>query len=774
MKKCLLFFLLLTPFFSFSQTDYSSRWEDFFSYNSVKDFITVDNNIYALTDNAVFMYDINSKETQKLSSINGLSGETTSAIHFNTSNRRLVIGYETGLIEILNEDGTIKISADIVNFNQSGEKRINHISEFNNKLYISTPFAIVVYDIDKLEFGDTYFIGENSTSVRINQTLIANNQIYAATENGIYVASLSNPNLIDFNNWPLLFTGNYSNIIRFNALIYASIGNDLIKINGSNSTVEKTFPNRIKRLKSNGQNLIITSELEATVLNTSLTQVYKSSQTANYNFTLNNASSFGNDLFLATNEYGILQTPFSSNQSFTEIHPKGPLSNSVFSMDALNKNIWFVYGGYNSAYVPTENLKGFSHYNGSEWKNTAFTTAFPMYDLVHVTIDPNHDNRAFISSFSDTNSGNILSGGGLLEVVDDQIINFYNSKNSPLEDLFPNDPNRITTRINGTTFDNQGDLWVTDVLATNKLKKLSSGGVWESFDIRSVQTNKAEELNTVKVDKSNSLWIGTRRNGAYVFNQTGDRKRALTTEPTKGNLPHANVRTIAVDRNNKIWLGTQSGLAVFYNANGLFEASIYDAEPIIILDDGIPKKLLGNQTINSIAIDGADNKWFGTDNGGVLYTNPSGQKTLASFNKDNSPLPSNKILNISVDITNGKVYFATDKGVVAYNSKVASFGETLEEVYAYPNPALKNHQIITIDGRNGNHLPKGTNVKILDVAGNLVYETNVVEGQEIQGGKVVWNKTNLAGQKVASGIYIVLLSNDDASETTSTKIAIIN
>jgi len=776
MKKCVLFFLLLTPFFSFSQTDYSSRWEDFFSYNRVKDFITVDDNIYALTDNAVFIYDTNSKETQKLSSINGLSGETTSAIHFNTSNRRLVIGYETGLIEILNEDGTIKISADIVNFNQSGEKRINHISEFNNKLYISTPFAIVVYDIDKLEFGDTYFIGENSTSVRIYQTLIANNQIYAATENGIYVASLSNPNLIDFNNWPLLFTGNYSNIIRFNALIYASIGTDLVKINGSNSTPEKKFPNTIKKIKSNGQNLIITSELEATVLNTNLTQVYKSSQTANFNFTLNNASSFGNDLFLATNEYGILQIPFSGNQSFTEIHPKGPLSNSVFSMDALNKNIWFVYGGYDSSsYEPFGNLKGFSHYNGAVWKNKAFSTAFlPVYDLVHVNIDPAHENRVLISSFSQNYTGEILSGGGLLEVVDDKIVSFYTSENSDLEDGFKNDPTKYTTRIGGSVFDPQGNLWISDAFATKQLKKLTPTGTWKKIDLRSLQTDIALETNEVTIDKTNSLWLGTRRNGAYVYNETGDRKRALTTEPTKGNLPHANVRTIAVDRNNKIWLGTQSGLAVFYNANGVFEASIYDAEPIIILDDGIPKKLLGNQTINSIVVDGADNKWFGTDNGGVLYTNPSGQKTLASFNKDNSPLPSNKILNISVDITNGKVYFATDKGVVAYKSKVASFGETLEEVYAYPNPALKNHQTITIDGRNGNHLPKGTNVKILDVAGNLVYETNVVEGQEIQGGKVVWNKTNLAGKKVASGIYIVLLSNDDASETTTTKIAIIN
>ena len=234
------------------------------------------------------------------------------------------------------------------------------------------------------------------------------------------------------------------------------------------------------------------------------------------------------------------------------------------------------------------------------------------------------------------------------------------------------------------------------------------------------------------------------------------------------------MRTVAVDRNNRIWLGTQSGLVVFNNANSVFDASIYDAEPIIILDEGIPKKLLGNQTVNSIAVDGADNKWFGTNNGGVVYTNPNGQKTLAIFNKDNSPLPSNKILKISVDTSTGKVFFATDKGVVAYNSKVAEFGDVLGEVYAYPNPVLKKHETVTIDGRKGAHLPKGTNVKILDISGNLVYETNVIEGQELQGGKVVWNKKNLAGKKVASGVYIVLLTSEDATEKSTTKIAIVN
>ena len=215
-------------------------------------------------------------------------------------------------------------------------------------------------------------------------------------------------------------------------------------------------------------------------------------------------------------------------------------------------------------------------------------------------------------------------------------------------------------------------------------------------------------------------------------------------------------------------------MVVFNNASGIFDADIVDAQPVIILDDGIPRKLLGDENVTTIEVDGANNKWFGTDNAGVTYTNPNGQTTLANFSSQNSPLPSDRIVKIAVDEETGKVYFATDKGIVAYNSNVAPFGDTLGEVYAYPNPVRKFHNTVTIDGRNGTNLPKGTNVKIIDVAGNLVFETNVIEGQQLQGGKVVWDKTNLAGNKVASGIYIVLLASEDATETSTTKIAIIN
>ena len=213
---------------------------------------------------------------------------------------------------------------------------------------------------------------------------------------------------------------------------------------------------------------------------------------------------------------------------------------------------------------------------------------------------------------------------------------------------------------------------------------------------------------------------------------------------------------------------------MLYNASNLFNQSVVNAEPVIILDDGVPKKLLGESVVNSIAIDGADNKWFGTLSGGALQTNPNGSTTLNNFNKFNSPLPSNTILKIAIDSNSGLVYFATDKGIVAFNSNVSVYGESLTEVYAFPNPSTKTNEFITIDGRNGTHLPKGTNVKIVDTAGNLVYETNVQEGDELFGGKVVWNKTNLAGKKVASGVYIVLLTANDNTETQVAKIAIIN
>lgn len=777
MKKVLLFFSVLFSVFATAQTDYSDRWEDLFSYTNVKDFIKSGEVFYAVTDNAVFSYNTRTKAIAKISSVQGLSGGTTSAIYYSESTKKLVIGYEDGLLEVIDERGRITTSPEITNFNQTGEKSINHIYEYNNRLYLSTSFAIVVYDLNKLEFGDTYFIGAGSTVEKVNEIAVFDNRFYAATARGVYLANVNNPNLIDATSWSLRFLGDYTGIHVFGSQLFASTGNQLMAVQGPAVTPVRTFTEPIQGLKASASSLGVALRSHAVFLNAGLGQIQRVDRVGAFNFSLHQAYEENNEIYLATTTYGILRTRVGTVGTLEEVHPEGPLFNDIFSIDAHNNNVWVVYGGYDATYTPLQNRRGYSHYNGKNWLNSPFNPSQPIGDLVAVTIDKTKENSVFLSAFGDVKGAGISTAltGGLLKIDNDAITAFYNQTNSPLQDIEPADPNRVTVRVSGTALDNRGNLWVTNLAVSNKLKKFNPSGNWQSFDLESIVTSRSKPgMNEVVVDRSNTVWIGTRRNGVYAFNEVGDKKKALTTEATKGSLPNLNVRTLGVDRNNRIWLGTLTGLVVFNNASGIFDNAVNDAQPVVIVDEGIPKKLLGDQTINSIEIDGADNKWFGTENGGVLYTNPTGQQTIASFNKDNSPLPSNKIVKIRVDDITGKVYFATNRGMVAYNSKVAPFGEQLGEVYAYPNPALKNHSTVTIDGRNGMHLPKGTNVKILDMSGNLVYETNVVEGQQLSGGRVTWNKRNLAGTKVASGVYIVLLTTEDNSESATTKIAIVN
>lgn len=769
MKKQLLLILYFLPILIWSQNDFSQSWEDFYSYNNVKDFIKVETRIYAVTDNAVFIYDILTQEVEKLSSVKGLSGKTTTSIYFNDEFQRLVIGYQTGLIEIVDSDGKITIANDIERLNITGEKDIRHISQYNNNLYLSTPFAIVVYDIEKLQFGDTYFIGNNSSTVSINQINIFDDIIYAATEIGIFTAPVTSPNLIDFNNWQQPqgdFMGDFKTVETFANRLFTS------KFSGFYEIIDQTslqfinsLTDNILMLKASKEYITASTKKSAYVYDSSINQVAVTNTSLDFNYNLQSAYAVNDDIFLGTAEYGILQGSFSNMNDYLEIHPQGPTSNDIFSITAENNNLWVVYGGYDGAFTPLDRRTGFGRYNGESWINTPYNPSFPARDLVHITVHPDNPEKVFISSWND----------GILVLEDDNIVTLWNDQNSGLERLInPGFPDFYSIRINGTAFDNRGNFWVANAWVNKRLKKLAPNGTWSEFDLSSIMTDVALGLTELVVDRSGSVWIGSRRNGVLVYNETGDRKRALITETTKGSLPDPNVRSLAVDRNNRIWIGTKKGLVVYSNAGGIFDNAIYDALPVIIDDEGIAKRLLGEQPVNTIAIDGADNKWFGTDTGGVLSSNPSGNETLFNFNKDNSPLPSNKIIKIQVDNTNGKVFFATDKGIVAFNNNVAPFGDNLGEVYAYPNPVKKEHLFVTIDGREGTHLPRGTNVKILDASGRLVHETNVIEGQELKGGKVIWNKTNLAGRKVASGVYIVLLSLPDRSETSMTKIAIIN
>ena len=97
----------------------------------------------------------------------------------------------------------------------------------------------------------------------------------------------------------------------------------------------------------------------------------------------------------------------------------------------------------------------------------------------------------------------------------------------------------------------------------------------------------------------------------------------------------------------------------------------------------------------------------------------------------------------------------------------------------YPNPVRPNFNIndekIKIKGVTGN-----VNIKITDIEGNLVTEaetrTNTKfsgNNLEIDGGTALWNGKNMSNRTVATGVYMVMISDLDSFETKVLKLMVV-
>ena len=245
------------------------------------------------------------------------------------------------------------------------------------------------------------------------------------------------------------------------------------------------------------------------------------------------------------------------------------------------------------------------------------------------------------------------------------------------------------------------------------------------------------------------------------------------------NMPTTRVISLALDNRNSLWIGTFRGLRVLYNTENFFTDDNVRVEEIIILEDGTAKELLFQQYISDIEVDGSNNKWVGTIGAGLFYFSSDGQETIFHFTKDNSPLPSDNISDISIDFSQGVVYIATERGLVSFSAGGSNTSEDLVDSFIYPNPVRPTFNIVDekvkIKG-----ITDRINIKITDIEGNLVAEaqsgTNLrYNGYnlEIDGGTAYWNGKNLANNIVASGVYLVMLSDLDTFETKVLKIMVV-
>ena len=760
MKKAIYISILLISQFFFAQQS-NQLWKGYFSYNEIVDVESASDAVFAATQNAVFSKAIASSDLKIFNSINGLKPESITTIHHSQTTNKTFAGNTNGLLLIINSDGTISTKVDIINEVPvpPNKKKINDFYEHEGKLYIATDYGISVMDVATSEFIITYFIGTSGEETEVLQTTVLNNQIYAVTRSfGIRKGDLANPNLYDFSQWQTFDTGFWGGIVTFN--------NELVAMNADaktyryNGTSFQQVLNQLQaglKIKTNGTELIVTTQNHVFVLNQAYSQIAHITQIPNYNAIFKAATVVNGILYIGTEKDGLFSAALTNPSVFEAMSPSGPVRNYIFRVKKAPNYLWAVYGDYSRDYNPYAldefGISKFSTDNG--WELIPYNDLFQAKSISDIVINPNNPNQVYATSYF----------SGLLKIENENIELFNNTNTGPngLESLVvPGSPSYVDIRINSPAFDKDGNLWLTNAFVDKAIKVLRSNGQWQSYNLADVApTASTGRYGPMAIDKNRTKWIPTLNDGLIAFNENYNNK-FIVVNSINGNLADNDVRCVAVDNRNQLWIGTYAGLRTV-SVDRFISSDELTTNAIIIQEGDLAQELFYQQTILDIAVDGANRKWVSIADGGVFLVSSDGQQTIYRFTKNNSPLPSDNINDIEIDGVSGEVFFATDKGMVSFLGTSTKPSDSLSDVFVYPNPVRPNFVgTVKISG-----LTDKANVKITDIEGNLVYEATS------SGGTIEWDTKAFGKHKVASGVYMIFVASEDATDSTVKKVMFI-
>lgn len=784
MKKIsLLFSFLLSISITFAQQIPIGGWQEHLSYKNGLSVAEGNGLVYCATTSGIFSYKKSDNSMTRMSKVNGLSDIEGVVVSYNAYNNKFLIAYKNSNIDIITGSAIINI-ADIKRKPIIGNKAINNIYFINQYAYICCGFGIVVLDTERNEIKDTYYIGTLGAAINVRDITSDGTYLFAATDAGIYRALLSNPNLANYSSWTMinnpgsglvLPTGIYNTITSYYGKIYTNYSKNLM----SNASLEDSmfvFDGTVwthfipagfsptgsgyitYELKNNFNQLALLIDGALFTFNSSLAGTgyysgYFSDITRAKSAVLDNSGS----IWMADTKYGLVS--WRPGVGYTSQYPNGPASENVLNMSLSDNQLWVAPGGYARFFVD-----GLYQFKDEQWNNVKSTssaaTMDTIYDFMNVLVDPNNSSIVYATTW----------GQGVLELNNGIPTKLNNSTNSSLSGLGLVGYNPVWTY--GLAMDAYNNLWVTNSVVTNSVSRKTPSGVWNSIDFSPIIGTAS--IEQILIDKYDQKWITISNSGGgilvYQGNTTADPTstnslaKKLTTAAGNGGLPSNVVYCLAKDLDDEIWVGTDKGITVFYSPENVFSGGNFDAQQILLEQDGNVQLLLETENVLSIAVDDANRKWIGTSKSGVFLMSADGTKQIEHFDEANSPLFSNSVKSIVINHKTGEVYFGTSKGIVSYRGTSTEALDAFTDVYAFPNPVRHDYNgPIAIKG-----LMNNSTLKITDISGSLVYET------KSEGGQAIWYGKNFKDERVSSGVYMVFCTNEDGTQKAVTKILVIN
>ncbi len=754
----------------FSQTKINS-WEDHLSYNTANTIAKQGNTIIVSNGYGLGKYMLNDNSVEKYTKINGLSDIGIKLLRKNSYNDNVVVVYENTNIDIIKANGDIVNISDIKRKSIPGKKFINEVFFESQFAYLACGFGIVVIDLDKNEIKDTYYLGTASLTYEVYEVTKNDTAFFAATKNGVFYAKL-NSNLSFYQNWKSLNVGlpigPYNSIINFNGKIMTNYSH-FIKTNvGFKDTVYEyngvkwaKYPYKTqstnKKLYNFGK-LVINDQWGVQDIN--LNGVFSAYITSydNVNSTSIKDVVYDQDgtFWLADYKYGLIKSKGGYPYPNEFITFKGPKNNSVNDMEISNSKLIVAPVNLGTTFTNQYSKQRPNVYENNEWTYMPSVMPDTIRDINCVAIDPNDPNHVAFGCMDH----------GISEVKNGQFFNYNSSTPSLIASGLGYGINPMAV-----TFDSKSNLWAGLQFGKKVVNVLKNGTTeWIALDFE--QITVLPPVVKILVDKHDQAWMVLARGvGLMVYKDAvglsqpnANNTKLLTLDVGKGHLPTKEISSICEDKDGKIWIGTGKGLAVFNNPENVFTGSNWDSQQILIDSDGQVKILLENDNVTSIIVDGINQKWVGTSNSGVYCFSADGQKEVAHFSIENSPLYSNNIFDLAFDEKTGDVFIGSDIGIQSYKTKNIKGFDDFEEVHAFPNPIRP--------GFTGNVYVTGlideAVVKITDVAGNLVWETKST------GGRIEWNLANFEGKRAVSGVYLIHCASTNGEKKAICKLLIVN
>ncbi len=701
----------------FAQNIPIDTWRTHFSYNNAQILEAGNGKIFCAVENGLFYIDLTTGAINTLSKTDGLSDAGITSLRYSEDFKTLVIGYESGLVD-LHHNGKVTTIREIKNATLVGSKRINHIITHGKLAYVGTSFGIIVISLERQEIVDNHrSIGPNATDVIVTEMMVFNERLFAITNAGVLSASLQT-NLSTYISWILeADSADYRHLAATGEDLFVVKNDTLIAQRTGNQWTDASWASAETIVDLKGDNEMLY------LLTSGAIQQYESTGPA----LIQSIPDLQANTFLPLNGFWIGDQQFGLIDPAGQfIVPNGPLSDHITHIRYTDQHCYAFYGPHPEDYYGQTDSLGYSSFDNTSWSTETINGFYNITDVAFF------GNTHYFSS----------SGYGL----------YNRTTGSPVAGLSKNlegyDPLIPQLTISSDL------LYVPSYESEHPLYTLDEDGELNSYNLSFIGTSFPLAIN---LSQRGIIWITRSINdggGIIALNLNNQDFREITTSDK---IPSNQINGVAMDLSDEAWIATASGPAIFTEASFIFD----DLNAIIPIYDNA--EVFEDESVTAVAVDGGNRIWMSTREGLWVFDN-SMSRLEAHFTIDNSPLPSNTVLKMAYNSKNGEMFILTGKGLVSYRSGSSAGGNTNRSVVVFPNPVRPGYE-----GKVGiTGLVRDASVKITDVNGKLIREV------EAKGGTASWDLLDYNGQRVRSGVYILLNASQDGSETHIGKIAVVN